>query len=140
MRETLCQCVERGEQQAIGIFRMPFTPRTFFHGAWTGASWGTDAPIDLIVEVAEDEQFARVVASTNERALSEADYTRRVLVVECARTEPTGIGSQTRKAAEVAWAAQERRLQPLAGCRFGLRLSAVRTFVGGAERRPPIVG
>jgi alkaline phosphatase D len=47
---------------------------------WTRASWGTDEGIDLTVEVAEDDAFSQVVATTAARALRSADYTCRVLV------------------------------------------------------------
>lgn len=48
---------------------------------WTRVSTGNDAAaIPLTVEVAEDENFAHVVATARTRALREADHTCRVLV------------------------------------------------------------
>lgn len=47
---------------------------------WTRASSGTGEAVDLTVEVAEDNGFARVVATALAPALRDADYTCRVLV------------------------------------------------------------
>lgn len=47
---------------------------------WTRVSNATDATIPLIVEVAEDSAFERLVASADTKALAAADHTCRVLV------------------------------------------------------------
>jgi alkaline phosphatase D len=47
---------------------------------WTRASWGAEDIVHLTVEVAEDDAFSRVIATTSARAVRQADYTCRVLV------------------------------------------------------------
>lgn len=55
---------------------------------WTRVSNATEAAVPLIVEVAEDQAFERLVSSANTRALAAADHTCRVLV---AGLEPARI-------------------------------------------------
>jgi alkaline phosphatase D len=55
---------------------------------WTRVSNATDATVPLIVAVAEDAAFERLVASADTRALAAADHTCRVLV---AGLEPNRI-------------------------------------------------
>jgi alkaline phosphatase D len=55
---------------------------------WTRVSNATDGTVPLIVEVAEDSAFERLVASADTKALAAADHTCRVLV---AGLEPNRI-------------------------------------------------
>ena len=55
---------------------------------WTRVSNATDATVPLIVEVAEDQAFERLIATAETKALAVADHTSRVLV---AGLEPNRI-------------------------------------------------
>lgn len=70
--------VERRDLFAEGVASGDPEPDSIL--LWTRATSGSGASVPLMVEVAEDEKFGRVVATARAVARAESDYTCRVLV------------------------------------------------------------
>ena len=96
-------------------------------------------PRNLIVEVALDQTFQRVIATQRVSISAEADWTCRVLVGGLKPSRKSiGIALPMRKALAVVWAARSLRRPMMMPARCASPSSVVRTLT--RARRTPIDG